>query len=291
MEANRHRHVEIINTTLDMTFGYNGFAYHIHNLEHQGRANHRIYGSFSVAQTLAGNVLDIKFYVLTLQQFIDWMSIKHTGNEIDPQAAFTSKRQPNGSFNLQVSRSGSVYFLLDNRFSFNTAKRVQLLAYEEWDEPVNTKLDIITTVPPMDRGLSNDVGRIISEAKTSLMMMTPYIDMTFLDKIISKAQSNVDVKIITRPQKEAEGKDKKATLAYIKQHLAKNHRVNSFIHSRAIIRDEEEEVLISSADLTHDSLVTQFNAGVISSEPALIKKLIDYFNMVWQKSGDSKHDN
>jgi hypothetical protein len=58
----------------------------------------------------------------------------------------------------------------------------------------------------------------------------------------------------------------------LKQHFQDNHRMNDLVHSRVIIRDNEE-ALVSSADLTQDSLLTQFKAGVLTTDATMIRSL------------------
>lgn len=286
MESIRHRDIEIVNTTFAVTFSVEGLVYRIHKIDHIGKTNHKILGSFSVNQTIPNNILDINFYVLTLQQFIEWVTKSRGIYMLPNQPLIIYQKVSKENFKLEIGRSEDVCFVFDNRYSFNTPKQISTSIHEEWDEGVNPKLDVITTVPPSDRGLSNDVNRIIFIAKNNLKIMTPYIDMTVLDLILSKVRSGVEVKIITRTRKEVEGKDKKATFDHIRNELDRNHKVSEFLHSRVIIRDEVE-ALLSSADLTHDSLVSQFNAGILSSDPKVVEKLLDYFNLVWTKAKDA----
>jgi phosphatidylserine/phosphatidylglycerophosphate/cardiolipin synthase-like enzyme len=124
---------------------------------------------------------------------------------------------------------------------------------------------------------------MITRTKKDLKVISPYIDTSFLQEIFSRQSQGVTVMIVTRPDKDFTGKDKIAALRYIKQYIKSNRKTNELVHSRVFIRDNEQ-ALISSADITHDSLVGQFNAGVLLSDPSVIKKLLDYFVHVWDAS-------
>lgn len=186
------------------------------------------------------------------------------------------------NFRLSITSSRHIYFALDNRYSTLTAKQVSVSIHEEWDEQFSS-LDLVTTMPPDDKSLNDDVIQMIERSKGNLKIISPYIDISFIAEILKKIKEGVNIQIITRTREEFIGKDKKASFDYISQNIQKNHRTNAYVHSRIIIRDSNE-ALISSADLTQDSLVGQFNAGIIVSESNVIKKLLDYFEKVWTRS-------
>ena len=55
---------------------------------------------------------------------------------------------------------------------------------------------------------------------------------------------------------------------------------SELIHSRMVIIDEEE-LLVSSADLTRDQLYDEFNAGIWTSDKETVKKAIEFFDNVF----------
>lgn len=175
-----------------------------------------------------------------------------------------------------------MFFILDNLFSQARSKTVQVSVWEEWDE-TPSNLDLVTTTPPQDRSLSNDVKKMISSAKHSLKIITPYIDMLLVSELLEQQEKGLSIIIITRSKKEFSGKDTKTAFDHIHDALKQNHRANDLVHSRVLICDDTTS-LVSSADLTQDSLIGQFNAGIILSDVSIINKLNSYFNQVWQKS-------
>ena len=149
------------------------------------------------------------------------------------------------------------------------------------DESI-TALDVVTTIPPFDKSLSQDAERLLSNTSSDLKIITPYIDMTLVSELLKIHQQGIDIQIITRTRKEFSGKGAKEAFEHIHGTIS-NHRSNDLIHSRIIIRDSQE-ALVSSADLTQDSLIGQFNAGILTTDSNSVSKLLDYFKQVWNKS-------
>jgi len=280
----RHKQVEVVKDTLQVPTGIAGIKLTFYNVDHLGKNNHVIHGSFCVHQTNTDQIHDIKFYVLDELQLVNWflMSMRSTYYSIINDCMYYSGQVISNNFRLGITSNSHIYFALDNRYSTLAAKQVSVSIHEEWDEQLSS-LDLVTTMPPDDKSLNDDVIQMIERSKGSLKIISPYIDMSFIAEILKKIKEGVNIQIITRTRKEFIGKDKKASFDYISQNIQKNHRTNEYVHSRIIIRDSNE-ALISSADLTQDSLVGQFNAGIIVSESNVIKKLLDYFEKVWTRS-------
>jgi phosphatidylserine/phosphatidylglycerophosphate/cardiolipin synthase-like enzyme len=47
---------------------------------------------------------------------------------------------------------------------------------------------------------------------------------------------------------------------------------------------DDKWVLVSSADLTRESLVDEFNAGIFTHDEETVKRCIDYFDNIWEES-------
>lgn len=71
----------------------------------------------------------------------------------------------------------------------------------------------------------------------------------------------------------------------VKNEFPKNIVEHEKIHSRLIIRDDEE-MLISSADLNKRSSHNQANLGIRVIDPKLVKQTVVFFNKIyhWQKN-------
>lgn len=133
--------------------------------------------------------------------------------------------------------------------------------------------------------LESKIANMLHNAKKEIRIASLFIDM-FYDEITNLKQKNpnLSVKIITRPEGEAEGLRKKIAAGVIDM-LNKATRGNvvqtQSVHSRMIIIDDEE-VLISTADLTRDQLYDEFNAGIWTSDKETVKKAIEFFDNLFE---------
>lgn len=132
--------------------------------------------------------------------------------------------------------------------------------------------------------IHSKVLKMLRNAKKEIRIASPFIDMLYEEIIDLKQENpNLSVKIITRPKKEAEGLREKIAknVIDILSIASKGNVVQSdLIHARIIIVDDEE-VLVSSADLTRDQLFDEFNAGISTRDKEAVKKAIDFFENVF----------
>ena len=287
----RHKKIKIFDDTISITSVFKKNPIAIQRLEilNAGKINHKILGTFKVIQ---GNNSrhSIKCYILTDLQFAEFAEFIHvnhpslfsdsTGTLGNPTSVLYSSVEglSEGTFEIQMNKENVLYFILDNRFSKLTGKDVQLTISEEWDETIES-LDVVTTIPPDDTSLSDDVKRLLANAKNELKIITPHIDMFLIKDLLSSHDGKVEIKIITRGRNNF-SKSGKEAFDYINDKLGKNHKINDYIHSRLIIRDDLEAI-VSSADFNQDSMLSQYNAGILLSSPATIQKLVNFFNQVW----------
>ena len=257
-------------------------------LEHVGKFNHFINGNFIVTQRRRGYVDDIKCFILDQEQFITWFQnfLVSSSYATLPAALFPfgNIQKTTGNFRFPVIETGHLYIILDNRYSYQTFKEVSLTLLEEWEENQNTTSSIHTTIPAEDESLKIEIERMITDSKESLKIISPYVDMTLINKLLLKKNQGILIQIILRNDKEIAGLARDGFIQIQKQ-FPQNYRVHSDVHSRIFIKDNTE-ALISSADLTQKSLQGQFNLGITVSDPNTIKKIIDYFDNVWNKSNN-----
>ncbi len=290
-----HKKVKVYENVITVSARTNSIKYFEHSVSHIGKTNHKIYGNFSVNQPQGFNDQDIKIYIMTDIQLADW-SLNYAGykplgetyREIPSpkEYHYSSGRQKKADFDITVVDENHLFFIFDNSFSERRDKSVNIVIWEEWDEIPNM-LDLLTTIPPQDRSLSEAVKQIFLSAKQKLKIITPYIDMLLVSDLLDLHQKGITITVITRIKKDFDGKGAKTAFDHIHDALRKNHRTNELIHSRILICDDAV-ALVSSADLTQDSLIGQFNAGTMLSDVSTIKKLNSYFDQVWQKSLEIK---
>ncbi|MGH2612457.1 MAG: phospholipase D family protein [Rhabdochlamydiaceae bacterium] len=254
-------------------------------LEHSGKSNHFLNGNFAVSQRRQGYVDDIKCFILNEGQFLTWFQKcleSSTYAVLPPLFPFGNDQKTTGNFRLSIVATGHLYIILDNRYSTQTSKEVSFTLFEEWEEEQNTQSSIHATIPTEDESLKIEIERMISDSKESLKIISSYMDMTLISKLLLKKHQGVSIQIILRNEKDIAGLSKDGFIQIQKQ-FPKNYRVHSDVHSRILIKDSME-AMISSADLTQKSLQGQFNLGITVSEPNTIKKIIEYFDNLWNKS-------
>jgi len=293
----RHKKVKILEKDLELTsfFKKDPFALHREEILNAGKLNHEIHGTFKVDQGTKSN-LTVKCHILNdlqLVEFAEYFHMSHPGLFVDESKSTLTNPQtflysseialPEGNFKLKMNNENVLYFMLDNRFSKLTPKKTRLTVWEEWDESV-LPLDVVTTTPPQDTSIDESTQKMILSAKKHLKILSPYIDMYLIKTLLEKKQQGVEIFIITRDSVSVKKqKENLQALQFIQDTFGKNHKVNQFIHSRMIIKDDLE-ALVSSADLTQDSLKSQYNAGLILSEPVLLQKLLNYFKQIFRDS-------
>ena len=143
--------------------------------------------------------------------------------------------------------------------------------------------DVVMTSPPVDRSLLEEVIRLLQESKSHLMIVTPYVDMEVMNEIQKRLDEGITVYIVTRPKSDFGGDRAKAAFDYLRQAVKGNHTTNGQVHARFIVSDYDK-VLVSSADLSHDSLIAQYNAGIVCSHPEIVRRMVDYFQSIWANS-------
>lgn len=252
-------------------------------INHVGKTNHKLHIVFRVHQS-ENTDNDINFYVMNQEQFFDWFNSKlpeelHRNISFLPKnAQFVAKRSIELRKTLDIKTDGTAYLVFDNRFSVATRKNIDLEFFEEWEEEKQSN-EIFTTIPPHDESLKEEIEEMIDESKESLMIISPYCDMTMINRLLQAKDEAVDVKIILRDDPNIKGLPKEG-LEQIKKNFPNSYKLHRNIHSRLIICDSKEAI-VSSADLDQKSLQGLLNLGIKVSDPYLIKKIIKYFSYVW----------
>ena len=135
--------------------------------------------------------------------------------------------------------------------------------------------------------LRNEVEAAIHSTERILKICSPYLDMLHEDIIdLSEADEAIEVKILTKPKGDVSGSRARLAKSAIEQlNRARNRsvRTNHIIHSRFIISDSDS-LLVSSADLTRDQLVDEYNAGLTTGDEDAISDATEYFELLWDTS-------
>lgn len=281
-----HKKAELFNDFFKAEPGHRNHKIFSFDIKHDGKINHKIIYQFSVDQSESSTDHKMYCYVFAQQDLTNWF-LKNL-NESSSGLFLTnlkhlkySVENVSDKHKFTIKRNTILFFVFVNWYVFTITKNVKLEITEEWDEPeFSNELSLFSTIPPYDKSLLEQSQNMIESASDNLKIITPYIDMSLILPLLEKFDNGVDIQIITRSRNDFSGKSSKEAFDYIKQKLGNGHKYNSLIHSRLIIKDNYE-ALVSSSDLTQDSLLSQFNVGIVTTDEKIIKKLSNYFTNVW----------
>lgn len=141
------------------------------------------------------------------------------------------------------------------------------------------------------KGIGEKVNECLNNARHTIRIISPYIDMHYEDIInLAEQKPELTIKIITRPKKDIKGfreRIAKNVLDLLEIATKGNIKTLDIIHSRLMIIDDQE-LIISSADLTREGLYDEFNAGIYTKDEDTIKSSIEYFDNIWEKWSKNK---
>jgi len=106
------------------------------------------------------------------------------------------------------------------------------------------------------------------------------------EPIFDLAESGgIDIRMLTSAGKEdgSRNKMKRAVMQEMIRRTDGQVKEGDLVHSRMAIVDDEE-LLISTADMTRDQLHDEFNVGIYTRDNESVKQAIEYFNSVWNRS-------
>ena len=129
--------------------------------------------------------------------------------------------------------------------------------------------------------IEDTIRDMLQRAGHSIRISTRQMDM-FDDELIRLKQSNPDLEItvLSRGPEGAEGTRKKiAGTAFVRMKKAgiKLPIEQVLLHSRMVVVDEQE-VLVSSADLDYTQMEKEFNSGIWTDDPDVVAEAIRYFD-------------
>lgn len=255
-------------------------------IEHFGKNQHLLHLEFVVDQTEDSNN-DVNLYIMNQENYFDWMNLivpreRQQGKNNQPRQADRAILRSKGErLDLEIRGSGMAYLIFNNRFSSFTRKNIVLEYWESWEETIPEE-DVLFTIPPDDESLKQEIERMIDESQETLMIISPYCDMTIINRLVSARDAGVDVKIILRNEQNLTGLAKDG-LVQIQKNFPNEHKLIKNVHSRIIICDSKEAI-VSSADLDQKSLQGMLNIGMKTSDIELVKKIIAFFGYVWKSN-------
>lgn len=152
----------------------------------------------------------------------------------------------------------------------NPAHQLAVQLYDIKSQLLYSKPFFIETSPDKNiQTLRDKIIEMIEGAQKEILISSPYVDM--YSELSGKARKNSKLKvlILTRQLDEFKGERKrfaKTAFDILKKLPNTSIRVLDIIHARMIIVDGSK-ILISSADLTREQLLEEFNSGIYTEDP------------------------
>ena len=146
----------------------------------------------------------------------------------------------------------------------------------------------VSTIPP-ETQIKDKLKDMLNNASSRVLICSRFITEFWADIVkLKNDKPTVDIRILTVPKgdgKQYRGDGKKfigPAFDGLQRTLEGNFRTNTLLHSRLYIIDDE--VLVSSADITPEQLEKEYNAGVWTKDENIVKEAIEFFEIIW---GDS----
>ena len=148
----------------------------------------------------------------------------------------------------------------------------------------------ISTLPP-ETQIKDKLKEMLNKASSCVLICSRFITEFWADIIkLKNDKPAIDIRIITVPKSEGKqykGDGKKfiePAFDGLQRTLEGNFRTNALLHSRLYIIDDE--VLVSSADITPEQLEKEYNAGVWTKDENTLKTAIEFFERIWEDSNN-----
>jgi hypothetical protein len=137
-----------------------------------------------------------------------------------------------------------------------------------------------------DTALSNKIEEIMDKTEGGEVLVAGWIDSAGMRLLGSLTKRNVKFRVITHRPSASEKMQSPSDISSVFSKLAKEHteniRVLPQLHTRLLISDKE--ALVSTADLTKDSLGVKYEAGISTTDGLAIMKMKEFFEKLWETS-------
>lgn len=151
-----------------------------------------------------------------------------------------------------------------------------------------TQCHFISTLPP-ETQIKDKIKNMLNNASSRVLICSRFITEFWADIVKLKNDNpNIDIRILTVPKndsKQYKGAGKKfiePAFDGLQRTLEGNFRTNTLLHSRLYIIDNE--VLVSSADITPEQLEKEYNVGIWTKDETTLNEAIEFFENIWKDS-------
>lgn len=245
---------------------------------HECKSNHEVSVSFKVLDPNK----KISFYHMTTDGFEKYaFQANAIGSDLEPRTYIFQLKKVSGydNYKIPIVQSTRLHFIFAKSGAFVPIK---LTIVESWESDNNT-VGVLPGIPIMDNRLSKRIKQLIHESTTSLKIISPHTDLHLIEDISDAVKRGVDVKLIIRNEDHQNTAVTKQAFPRLQRVLGKNLKSNDKIHSRLIIRDTANAIVMSS-DMEQNSLQNLINCGVEVFDSFPIGELNHFFDEIWRQS-------
>lgn len=176
---------------------------------------------------------------------------------------------------------------IQNHYEYyvETGKDPTCVISGEYESPVISKYSFVCNTVD-DTKLSNKIRDIIEKTEEGEVVVAGWVDSTGMRLLSSLTKRNIKFRVITHRPSDSEKRqspsDISETFSKLAKEYAENVRVLPHLHARLLISDKE--ALVSTADLTKESLEVKYEAGISTTDGLAIMKMKELFEKLWEAS-------
>lgn len=248
---------------------------------HEGKTNHMVSLSFKVLESDK----KIKFYHISTDEFEKFaLQANSAGGNIDPTDAIfkSGKVHSYDGYDIPIHESTRLHFVF-SKYGAKVPFKVTIVESWENDKKI---IKILPGIPITNNQLSKRIKQLISESKTSLKIISPHTDLHLFDDISEAVKRGVNVELIIRNLDQQNTAPTQQAFPYLQKILGKNLKSNTKIHTRLIIKDNSEAIIMSS-DIDQNSMQNLINCGIEISDSTPISELNNFFKEIWLASHET----
>jgi len=159
---------------------------------------------------------------------------------------------------------------------------VALMVDELRQTSIKKEIGFVCTLPQV-RSIQEKVKDVLGRASdVPEIMATGWVDQMVVPDLLNLAQRGISIRLILPA---GETKQPSTDVSDALKHLSGGKieiRKNDMLHGRVLISGDREAI-IASSDLKTDSLVQNREAGIYTTDPVVVRHVMDFFNEVWKE--------
>jgi hypothetical protein len=132
--------------------------------------------------------------------------------------------------------------------------------------------------------LSDKVNDIVGRVEEGEVLIAEWVDSYGMRLLNSLTERNIKFRIVTHTPSTAErgraSSDTREAFSKLSKEYAENVRILPKLHARLLISDRE--ALVSTADLTKESMGAKYEAGISTTDGMAIIQLKEFFEKLWK---------